>query len=212
MKNVIISCLTLEKEINMVIKNENTDMPVHYLPYELHSSPEKLHSHLQSLIDSITDADKIMLCVSRCGNSTDRLRATTAELVIPKTDDCLDILLSDKSVDSIERDSHGIFITESWMGSFRNSSLDLDTMTQKFGKAAAEEKLKNIYNGYTDFYIIDTGAYDTELVKEYISPLVQLLDGTLHIVKGRCGILHKMVTDQIDNDFYVIPKGHCFER
>lgn len=212
MKNVIISCLTLKKEIDMIMKSQNADMDVYYLPYELHSSPEKLHNHLQKLIDSINDADKIMLCVSRCGNSTDGLNATTAELVIPKTDDCLDILLSDKSVDTIKRDNHGIFITESWMGSFRNSSLDLDTMTQKFGKAAAEEKLKNIYNGYTDFYIIDTDAYGIEPVKTYISPLIQLLNGTLHIVEGRCGILHKMVTDQIDNDFYVIPKGHGFER
>lgn len=212
MKNVIISCLTLKKEIDMVMQMENKDMDVYYLPYELHSNPEKLHNHLQSLIDSITDADKIMLCVSRCGNSTDGLNATTAELVIPKTDDCLDILLSDKSIDTIQRDSLGIFITESWMGSFRNSSLDLGTMTEKFGKTAAEEKLKNIYKGYTDFYIIDTGAYDTEPVKEYISPLVQLLDGTLHIVKGRCGILHKMVNDQIDNDFFTVPKSHCFKR
>ena len=79
-------------------------------------------------------------------------------------------------------------------------------MAQKYGKTVAEEKLKNIYRGYTDFYIIDTDAYDIEPVKEYISPLVQLLDGTLHIVKGRCGILHKMVNNRIDNDFYVISK------
>ena len=212
MKNVIISCLTLEKEIKTIMEAEQVSIPIYFLPYELHASPEKLHGHLQALIDTITDADKIMLCISNCGNGTDGLKSANSQLVIQKTTDCLDILLSDKNIGTTERDSHGIFITESWLGSFKNSSLDLNTLTKKLGRKQAEEKLKNIYRGYTDFYIIDTDAYNLEPVRDYITPLVELLNGSLHIVKGRCGILHKMITDNIDEDFYIVPNNQYFKR
>lgn len=207
MNRIILSCPTLKKELTQVLTESGADIPVFYLPSRLHSSPRDLREYLQTIIDGQKDIDQILICVSGCGGGTSGLKATTAELVIPKTRDCVDILLSQDSVTNIPRAADGMFLTESWMGFFKDSSLDYQTMVSKFGKERAEDRLKNIYKGFNHFYIIDTGTYDLTPVKEYIQPLADLLDGTIEVIPGGYGVLKKLVIGQIDEDFQVIPQG-----
>ena len=103
MKQVILSCPTLKKEILHLIEELNLDTPVYFLPKRLHSNPQELAEYLQNTIDSFANVDRILICVSGCGGGTAKLRATTAELVIPKTRDCVDILLSKTDIKSINR-------------------------------------------------------------------------------------------------------------
>lgn len=207
MKRVILSCPTLRGELEPLLKTCTTDTTCIYLPSSLHSSPSRLREYLQEQIDSQPeDVDQILLCVSQCGGGTTGLTASTTPLVIPKTRDCIDILLSGESLSTLERDAHGIFLTKSWMESFQNSALDLNTMTQKYGKERAEERLRQIYRGFTNFYVIDTGSYDLAPVIAYIQPLVTLLDGKLELLPGKCGILRKLVAGKLDWDFQIIPK------
>lgn len=190
-----------------LLSDHHLEYPVYFLPSKLHSSPSQLHECLQTLIDEQLDVDQILICVSGCGGGTSKLRATTAELVIPKTRDCVDILLSQDSVPSIRRAADGIFLTDSWMEFFRESSLDYQSMVNLCGQSRAEERLKTIYQGFEHFYMIDTGTYDLSPVKEYIQPLVSLLGGTLETVPGKYGILKKLVTGVFDDDFQIVPKG-----
>lgn len=208
MKRYILSCPTLRLELEALLPKSDPDTQVIYLPTNLHSSPPQLRAYLQATIDHLPeDTQQILLCVSGCGGGTSRLKATTGQLVIPKTRDCIDILLSQQTLATLDRDSQGIFLTASWMESFRNSSLDLNTLTEAIGEEAARERLKLIYQGFTHFYIIDTGTYDLAPVVAYIQPLVTLLDGTLTILPGHYGLLHKLLSGDLDQDFQVIPKG-----
>ena len=207
MKRMILSCPTLKKELMQLLSDHHLEYPVYFLPSKLHSSPSQLHEYLQTIIDAQMDVDQILICVSGCGGGTSGLKATTAELVIPKTRDCVDILLSQDSVPNIRRAADGIFLTDSWMEFFRESSLDYQSMVNLCGQSRAEERLKTIYQGFEHFYIIDTGTYDLSPVKESIQPLVSLLGGTLEIVPGKYGILKKLVTGVFDDDFQIVPKG-----
>lgn len=204
-KRIILSCPTLKKELDQLVPGSGCE--IFYLPSHLHSSPKELRAYLQMVIDAQTDADQILICVSGCGGGTTGLKATTAELVIPKTRDCVDILLSEDSAREIPRAANGMFLTESWMAFFKESALDYQTMVNRFGKERAEERLKAIYNGFNHFYIIDTGTYDLSPVKEYIQPLVNLLEGTLEVIPGGYGILKKLVSGKLDGDFQIVPKG-----
>ena len=77
-----------------ILAEHKLDTPVYFLPRRLHADPKELAEYLQNTIDSFDNVDRILICVSGCGGGTAKLRATTAELVIPKTRDCLDLLLS----------------------------------------------------------------------------------------------------------------------
>lgn len=212
MKSVILSCPTLRGELLAALAAHKADIPVHFMPYKLHNDVKFLHEYVQNMIDSFANVDRIYICTTGCGGGTIGLKATTAELVLPRTRDCLDILLSGDDLKRDDRrDLHGIYYTASWMDFGKNSEIDPEKLIAKRGQEEAEAFLRKLYNGFKDFYIIDTGCYDVEEVREYASTLMNILGTEIKVVKGEYKILHKMVTHQIDKDFVIVPKGEAVQ-
>ena len=206
MKNrVIIACRTLEREIQAAMKETGNSCLVYYLPLKFHVAPKEMAVELQRIIDSLTNVDEVLVCVSGCGGSTKDLKATTADIIIPKTRDCIDILLSNQE-GKIERDKNGIFFTDNWLEFFRESPMAFEKLVKEHGKEEAKEKFRQIYKGFEHFYVVDTGAYNVEEVKAHLRPLVDILGGELTVVKGRYEILRKMIAGKIDQNFRVIKK------
>lgn len=206
MKNrVIIACRTLEREIQAAMKETGNSCLVYYLPLKFHVAPKEMAVELQRIIDSLTNVDEVLVCVSGCGGSTKDLKATTADIIVPKTRDCIDILLSNQE-GKIERDKNGIFFTDNWLEFFRESPMAFEKLVKEHGKEEAKEKFRQIYKGFEHFYVVDTGAYNVEEVKAHLRPLVDILGGELTVVKGRYEILRKMIAGKINQNFRVIKK------
>ncbi len=207
MKNrVIIACRTLERELQAAMKETGNSCLVYFLPLRFHVAPDEMAVELQRIIDNLENVDEVLICVSGCGGSTRTLEATTADIIIPKTRDCIDILLSD-STGKINRDNKGIFFTDNWLTFFKESPMACEKLVKEYGKEEAKEKFCQIYKGFEHFYIVDTGVYNVEEVKAHLRPLVDILHGQLTVVKGHYEILRKMVSGKIDRDFRVIKKA-----
>lgn len=212
MKSVILSCPTLRGELLAALASHKADVPVHFMPYQLHNDVKFLHEYVQKMIDSFANVDRIYICTTGCGGGTIGLKATTAELVLPRTRDCLDILLSGDDLKRDDRrDLRGIYYTASWMDFSKNSEIDVNKLVAKRGREEAEDFLRKLYKGFKNFYIINTGCYDVEEVRAYLAPLLKILDAHLTELKGEYKILHKLVTHQIDKDFVVVPKGEAVQ-
>lgn len=179
MKQVILSCPTLKKEIQHLLEEYNLDTPVYFLPRRLHSDPKELAEYLQNTIDSFYNVDRILICVSGCGGGTAKLKATTAELVIPKTRDCVDLLLSGDDLKSISRAKNGIFMTESWLDFMRNSELNLDRQIAEKGKEEGEAWLRKMFKGFEHFYIVDTGVTTLKPLRRSCARLLMCLTARL---------------------------------
>lgn len=207
--SVILCCPTLREELLTAAKMFQSQAVIYFLPEELHSSPKNLKNYLQDKIDHFENVDTIFICPSGCGGGTIGLKATTANLVLARTRDCLDILLSENSLQSLheKRDIRGIYLTKSWMEFSKKSEIDLEKLNRKLGPDEAKKFLRNLYKNFKDFYIIDTGCYDVQEVKEYLAPLLEILDGNLTVVRGEFTILKKMVQQKIDDDFILIKQG-----
>ncbi len=206
-QTIILSCPTLKRELQTAMESHASEAAVYFLPRHLHNDPQELHRYLQDMIDSFYNVRRIVVCASRCGGGTANLRATSAELVLPRTRDCLDILLSEDSLDTIRRNIRGIYFTASWMEFSKESEIDLGKLTVKMGRESAEEYLRRLYKSFNEFYIIDTGCYDVQEVKDYIAPLVEILGGTITVLHGGFKILHKIAAGEFDEDFVTIPQG-----
>ena len=102
MNTIIFACSTLRKELLAAMKENNNHTPIFFLPREVHTDPKFLHTYVQDKIDRFCQVDRIVICTSGCGGGTIGLTATTAEIVIPRTRDCLDILLSGNSLATLE--------------------------------------------------------------------------------------------------------------
>ena len=132
-QTIILSCPTLKRELQTAIGSHAAEAAVYFLPRHLHNDPKELSRYLQDMIDSFYNVRRIVVCASRCGGGTANLRATSAELVLPRTRDCLDILLSEDSLDKIQRNIRGIYFTASWMEFSKESEIDLGKLTAKMG-------------------------------------------------------------------------------
>lgn len=206
-RTVILSCPTLKEELKSALAEASSEAVAFFMPRRLHSDPKELKAYVQDMIDHFWNADRIVLCVSGCGGGTAGLRATSAELVVPRTRDCLDILLSGDSLSSLRRDISGVYFTKSWMEFSKDSDIDLDKLTEKMGREAAEDFLRRLYKTFNKFYIIDTGCYDLQEVQAYVAPLVEILQGTVTMLEGNYGILRKIAREAFDDDFVIVPKG-----
>ena len=89
MNTIIFACSTLRKELLAAMKENNNHTPIFFLPREVHTDPKFLHTYVQDKIDRFCQVDRIVICTSGCGGGTIGLTATTAEIVIPRTRDCL---------------------------------------------------------------------------------------------------------------------------
>ena len=208
MKQILYSCITLQKELEQVIKQVGFTGQVRFLSPKLHSDPQKMHRVLQQHIDENLDAERIIICVSGCGKATLGLQAKTAELLLPRTMDCIDVLLTGSG---IKRPQGAIFVTKSWMAFMKASSICHERLIAERGYEQAADFLRKLYHGFEDFYIIDTGTYDTKEVEAYIMPLVKILGGKLHYLQGRYSVLKKLLTGTPDKDVIRIPRGGVVE-
>lgn len=208
MTSLIIACPTIRYELEAARKKFNCTIPVRYIPQQLHNSPPELQQYLQKMIDSITDVDRIIIAISSCGGGTAYLKANTAELIIPRTRDCVDILLSNEdSLETLKRPFDGCIFTKGWVDFSINSPDSLQNLTKTKGKAYAEDFIRNLYDGFNKFYFVDTGLGHLEDIQARMAPLVECLYGTSEIIQGYYGILKKIAKEQIDEDFLIVPKG-----
>ncbi len=64
-----------------------------FFDYGLHAIPRNLRQTIQQAIDSIVQPSLIVLGYGLCGNGLDKINAGKHFLLIPRTDDCIAILL-----------------------------------------------------------------------------------------------------------------------
>lgn len=206
MNTIILTCPTLKGELLNALEQANNNAPVFFLPRELHSNPDKLRSYLQDFIDRLHNVDRVIICVSGCGGGTTGLKATTAELVLPRTRDCVDVLLSEEDLTKDNR-KRRVYMTKSWFEAHQESTLNLEHLIKEKGQEEAEAFLRMLYKGFEEFIIVDTGTYDVQEVIDGLTPFVKVLGGSFTIIKGSYAVLHKLAKGTFDDSILVVPKG-----
>lgn len=100
-KLAVIACGVLEWNIrNIIEKYPETDFIEHYLPAQLHNNPQHLRTMLQEVIDELNGEEALAgICIGFgvCGRGTIGLSSRQTPLIIPRTQDCLGILLGSHS-------------------------------------------------------------------------------------------------------------------
>lgn len=207
MNTIILSCPTLKGELLAALKQAQNTTPVYFLPKELHSSPDNLRKYVQDFIDRLHNVDRVVLCVSGCGGGTTGLKATTAEIIVPRTRDCVDILLSNREGE--DKRKRRVYMTKSWYDYHQDSALNLDKLVETKGKEEAENFIRTLYKGFEEFYIVDTGTYDIQEIMDGLKPFIEVLNGSFKIVKGGYSILHKIAQQDFDDCFEKVAIGAC---
>lgn len=175
MKTVIVSCRTVEDEVNAAIKQSGVDYPVEWLESGLHNQPNILLERLQELLDSL-EAERVLLAMGFCGNSLKGLKLGAYELIVPRVDDCISLLLGgvDRRI-AVTREYAAYFFTEGWMRGERNIWEEYKYTVEQYGEEMAETVMEMMYSHYRTLALLDTGAGDVEKLSEQVKPLAEAL-------------------------------------
>ena len=211
---IVLACSALRREITHVMAGEGLRYPVFYLPEELHISPERLGAYLRDFIPRLHGVDYLLLPMGRCGNGTAGIPSGTATLVLPKSDDCTGLLLSCRSLGDMARPGYSYFFTESWLEGERSFCRGYKHMLEKYGPERGRRLAQALYKHYRYFTYLDTGCGDFETAAAQVRPLAEVVGAEVVSMKAGLGVLRKMLTLNLDDDFLLVPPGQtvAFER
>jgi len=211
MKTVVLSCRTLEDELNAALKKSGRDYPVIWLESGLHNVPKKLTARLQEELDKI-EADRVLLAMGFCGNAVAGIHGSF-EMILPRADDCISLLLGsvERRMD-IAREHAAYFFTEGWMRGERNIIVEYEHTLKKYGEEMTESIMEMMYSHYRTLAILNCGVSDTAALMERTREIAALLHLEQKELPATLEWLVELFTGPWDEDKYIVlPAGQVLD-
>lgn len=155
MKPIIIACKTIEDELLAAMERASFSAPILWLDSGLHNVPKKLNAVIQEHLDNCVGYDTVLLGLSLCGNSILGLRTHDFQLVVPRCDDCISLLLGDSP-----RPFATLFLTRGWLKGGQHLGQEYDNCLKKYGEKRGKRIFDAMLKNYRHVALLDTGCFD----------------------------------------------------
>ena len=206
-KRKVIACATVIEEMIPYLPG---DVPYEVLDFGLHVRPTELKSILQKKIDKASEeADVLLLGYGLCSMAVIGLKASTATLVIPRTDDCIAIFLgsSEAYKEQAQKEPGTYYLTKGWIEVGDTPFEEHKRLIEKYGIEKAEYVTKTILKNYKRLAFITTGDYELECYQAYAKRLAREFDLTYEEIAGNPNLVKKMINGPWDEEFVLLPPG-----
>jgi len=151
---------------------------------------------------------EVLLALGFCGKGLQGLVSQQLELVFPRVDDCISMLLNDGCLrEDIARDTRSYYLTQGW---FRhNSSVReaFEDWVDRFGPERAASLRRAMFTGYERVSLIDTKAYDVADCIDQSRAYAAELDLEHRVVGGSVQLLERLFKGERDSEIVVVPAG-----
>ena len=205
-KTVLIACKMLQHEITKAVQEIGCQYPIIWIDSEYHTDPNGLRTKLQEEIDKLEDTDTILLAYGCCGNGTVGLKATTGDLIIPRTEDCISMLMSQCGQPYL-RPKATYFMTKGWLEGTHSMAKEIEHAVRRYGPERAKRIFEQMFKHYIYLMLIDTQAYNIEECLSEVESLAQSLNLEMTFAQGDIWFLRQLLSGNADQDFCIIPKG-----
>lgn len=190
----VIACRTIEPELLEAMKRAGTDYPVLWLESGLHNTPAKLRRKLTELLETVGEGSAL-LAMGSCGNSLAGVCSRNAELIVPKVDDCISLLLgSMERRQRISSELAAYFLTEGWMRGERNLWVEYQHSVKKYGEEKALMIAQMMYEHYRTLALVDCGTTPVERLAEESAEIARILSLKQEVVPGTLSYLEELLT------------------
>lgn len=177
MNTTIIGCKTLQDELETALQITGLSYPIIWIESGLHNTPDKLRARLQETFSEITDSERVLVAMGFCGNSVQNLKAGNFEVIIPRVDDCITLLLgSVQRREEIARQKGTYFLSKGWLNGEQNIWAEYQYAQKKYGVRRTKSLYREILKHYKRLGILDTGCYPIEKLMEETKEIAATLE------------------------------------
>jgi hypothetical protein len=213
---VVLACRVLQSLLEQLLPEGLADQ-VAFMDYGLHRVPAKMTWTLQDEIDSIQEPSLVVLGYGLCGNGLNGIRAGRHTLLVPRTDDCIAILLGSR--EAYYREFEAVpgtyYLSKGWLESGSHPLKEYREYAEKYGPAEADWIMDQQYQHYRRLMLVAHDRADLEKYRpeaEEVARYCERWGMRYEEILGSDEYVRRLVEvaanlDTVDDDFVVIPPG-----
>ena len=208
MDTCVISCGTIRREVEKAYKDTGVSYPIFWLESGLHNRPEELRAALQDKLREAKGCSRALLAMGFCGNAICGLRTEDGELVIPRVDDCISLLLGSVSRRmKLVKGCGTYFLTEGWLHGEQSIWWEYQYALKKYGERRGKAVMRYMLQHYKRLGVIDTGAYPLEELLDETRKVAQALELRHEVLPGDDSFLRRLLSGPWDDKdrFLILP-------
>jgi hypothetical protein len=152
---VIIACKIFQNLIETHLPQDLVGK-LTFLDYGLHRVPKQLRASVQAEIDALPEASLVVLGYGLCGNGLAGIKAGIHTLLIPRTDDCIAILLGSyrSYLHQFQEHPGTYYLTKGWLESGSNPLKEYLELKEKYGEHEADWMMDTQYRHYNRIALV----------------------------------------------------------
>jgi hypothetical protein len=213
MNTVVVACNTIRDEFEKAVAETGCSHPFSWIESGLHLKPESLRNRLQEELDALDNTDRVLLGFGYCGNAVAGLKSGNYELIVPRVDDCISLLLGSKEYRERCCSSGGVyFLTKGWLEGESNIWTEYLAVLARFGPKNTNRIYKRMLAHYKYLGLIDTGAYALDTMLPKVNEIAATLNLETRVLPGSDSYLKKLLSGPWnEGDFVVVPANTTIE-
>ena len=218
---VIVACQVFESMLKGLLPSDLAK-EVSFMDYGLHRVPAKMTWTLQDAIDNIEEPSLVVFGYGLCGNGLKGIQAGKHTLLIPRSDDCIAILLGSYKayMQEFQKEPGTYYLTKGWLESGSNPLKEYLEYVPKYGEEEAMWVMDQQYQHYKRLVLVahtqaDLDKYRPEALE--VARFCERWGMEYEEILGSDIFVRNLVDvaadlDKADDDFVVIPPGGQIEQ
>lgn len=213
---VIIACQIMQSMLEGLLPEELAS-DVTYMDYGLHRVPNKMTWTLQDAVDAVEQPSLIVLGYGLCGNGLKGIQARQHTLLIPRTDDCIAILLGSREAYLREFESQPgtYYLSKGWLESGSNPLNEYHEYIEKYGQEDAEWLMDTQYQNYERLVLVTQNEADMDTYRPKaleVADFCKRWNMQYEEIVGSDQYIRQLVEvaaalEKADDNFVVVPPG-----
>jgi hypothetical protein len=188
MLSSIIACETVRDELEHALDLAGMDCDVRWVESGLHNFPDKLRKCLQDNLDALTGCGPVLMAFGCCGNAVIGLETGDYELIIPRVDDCISLLIgSTEKRMQLSENGGTYFLTRGWLRGGRDTSAEYQHAVKRYGEKTAQLIMKKMFEHYRYLGLLDTKSYN---IADVLPEVNRMAD--------RLGLTHRVLPASVE--------------
>lgn len=181
-----------------------------FLSFNYHGKPDQLHVRLQEIIDQSQDYDLIITTYSRCSNVVVGLLSQRVPLLLPRTHDCISLLLgsNERQLKLLKKNPGTYYFSRGWLDHGRTPYAEYLEYVDRYGQEKAADLIKMLYGSYNKaVFIVTLGTEDIEKYREKVRKIAHFFGWDVGEEEGDLRLLTALLSKTIGQDTVYVEPG-----